>query len=437
MFGSDLVPLSKFIYAIRMWDNNRFIDFQDASGGPNLVADIGNGFRLPEELGRYASSAMNEASQNHASGASSTFIVSFDRTTEKYTIDGLGTTFEACSAAADWDQGAGSAEAPQLNTTYYRVASGSISGAVATSGGGSFGYYASAFAQQDLDGKDVGFDIRFSENVNLVAAPGSGLNFIRFYLFTGTGVSPDYYFKDFQASGMSSGWNFVQAVDFPTGWSSAGSPTASAIDQIQIVFNKHITETYEHGDILWDNFNTNSFLSLLWNTGASAASGAASALGFSASADDTGTLTYEGDTVLPNRLFPSQPIRRPVPRFRSVSRESISESGVRAVGYSRTDIEFSFRMLYIPENEMKDDWAPFMGKVDGVPGPWQQGIDFDWYPNKNNASYIRFHPLNMDWDLDEMFDQGMPAYFMWTMEMREVIPEGGNISLIEIYTRTP
>jgi len=275
--GTDAIPIPKFIYALRIWEGNKYVDFQEYAGGAELTAELEDGWYLPDDLASLVAQVFSEASSG-ASGASAIYSCSFDRSTDMFTIS--------------------------------KTASG-----------------ASSYANNRFD--------------------------------------------------------------------------------------------------------------ILFNSGTSTASGAGSALGYSVASDATGASAYEADNELPNRLIPSQPIREPFARFEGLNRSAIAESGIFSSRHIRTDIRFEFAMIYIPENEVKDEWAKWMGKVDEVEGAWLRQLDFEFYPKATNQDYIVLHPDESDWDLREMHQSNLPAFYEWRMSCRETIPKAGTWSLADIYTRIP
>jgi len=446
--GTDAVPISKFIYALRMWTGNQNIDFKEYTGGAEMSAAIDADHYLPDDLATAVASAMNEATSG-ASGASGDYDCSYDRGTDKFTITqsdpGIESSvlIDACSSVANWATANASTDAPTLCATAYTQGSSSCQGGKSGSAH-NVAIYRGYQTPLNASGRDLLVDIFVEDTVELRAAPPAIAIVARSSSGAASGSSWTYNIAN---SSLATGFN-TYGDTFPDDWAltagGGGASAASAIDLIDLYFytpsNNH---TIPFGNIKWDNIRStligDAAFELLWNTGASAGSGAASALGFSATADDTGASAYTADSQLPNRIVASQPIRKPRSEFDGMNRESISEAGLRSVQHRRTDIFFEFQMSHIPENELKDEWAPFMGKVDEVDGPWSRGLAFEWYPKATAAAsgdYIVFHPDRGRWRPEQMLPK-LPGFYRWRMEMREIIPKAGTLSLADIYTRTP
>lgn len=259
--GVGVVPLPKFIFALRIFGANHFLDFKEAGGGPERTAIINDDYYLPEDMATALQSSLNSAS-----GASGNYTVSFSRTTEKYTIS-----------------------------------------------------------------TDLGF------------------------------------------------------------------------------------------------------LTLLWNTGTNAASGAATAFGYSASADDIGFTSYISDIVLPNRYIPTQPIRNLRPEFEQDKNITVSDSGVRVTNFRKIIRMLTVNFKYIEEQELKNEWIPFIGNDSAA-----LGHPFDFYPDsQTNANYIRMYLDSERFRPREMVQsEQLPAFYQFDFDMVEKIPKGGTISLEDIFTRT-
>lgn len=78
-FKSSWLP--KFIYAIKVWEGNQYIDFKEAATGAERTATIDAGYYLPEDFANAVASAMDAAPS-----ASGDYTVSFSRSTDKFTI---------------------------------------------------------------------------------------------------------------------------------------------------------------------------------------------------------------------------------------------------------------------------------------------------------------------------------------------------------------
>lgn len=83
--GTDAIPIPKFVYALRIWQANQFIDFQEAASGAEMTAEIDAGYYLPDDLAVAVASAFNIATSG-ASGASALYDCTYDRTDDKFTI---------------------------------------------------------------------------------------------------------------------------------------------------------------------------------------------------------------------------------------------------------------------------------------------------------------------------------------------------------------
>ena len=258
IYTGSFVPLPKFLYALRLLEANQFVDFQEASDGPELEASVAGGLYLPEALATAVQTAMNAAS-----GVSATYTVSFSRVTEKYTI--------------------------------------------ATDG---------------------------------------------------------------------------------------------------------------------------AYFDILWSSGTNTASSCATAMGFSASADDTGATSYTADSILPNVFTSDEPIRSPEYKLIPERKIQRSSSGIRTANYRRLDREFSFSMQYIKEQNFNARWLKMYAESLARDG------EVDYYPNAAASSYIRCYMDDKEFQPREMVRVGMPAYYEFSMSLLEKIPEGGTISFDDIFTRT-
>lgn len=175
-----------------------------------------------------------------------------------------------------------------------------------------------------------------------------------------------------------------------------------------------------------------AYLDLLWNTGTNAASGAATALGFAASADSTGATAYEAPAALPNLYIPTQPIRNARPEFEHDKKEAVSDSGVRVINFRKIMRFLTVNFKYIEEQEIKNEWIPFIGNDSAA-----RGHPFDFYPDsQTNANYIRMYAGNKRFRPRELLNEELPAFYQFDFEMVEKKPVGGTISLEDIFTRT-
>jgi hypothetical protein len=432
--GTDAVPIPKFIYALRVWEGNKYLDFKEFVGGAEQTAEINSGWYLPDDAASELASAINIASSG-ASGASGDYDVSYDRATDKFTIQrtASGTTtdtvIEDCSVA-DWTKSADAITEVVQASAYTEGGSALDLGKSGTASNVA-SYEKSITAASGQAG--VYGDIYITDLSEIRSTAGLTIRFGQ--------DSSNHFVRDYNTAALATGWNTVGGAS--SDFSAAGSPDWNAIDFIWISFyTQNASGTIAIGNIKMDNFRVRPAVDfkILFNTGTNAASGAGTGYGYDVAADATGASSYLADNQLPNRIVSSQPIRRPRPRFVGMNREAVSESGIQTTRHMRTDILFDFTMNYIPENEFKDDWAPFMGKVDEVEGAWVRKLDFEFYPKAVSGSsgdYLVLHPLEEDWEPEEILNEDLPAFYRWTMRCREVIPKAGSLSLVDIYTRTP
>ncbi|MCK5639223.1 MAG: hypothetical protein KAJ19_00445 [Gammaproteobacteria bacterium] len=429
--GTEAVPIPKFIYALRIWEQNKYFDFKEYSEGIEITAEINEGWYLPDDAATKLASAMNWATSG-ANGASASYGVTYDRGSEKFTVSlaSSGATGEVvmddCSATANWSN--------NVEATDITVAAGNSGLDCGKDGGLSV----AATYFRVIDSVNLGasalMDIYITSLAELRSSAGLAVRF--------GGTAASYFYINYDTADLATGWNYNlggASGDF----SIQGGPDWEACVGWQVGFiTTNAADTIAHGNVKINNIRRvtpgATSLSLLLNTGTNTASGAATGYGFDTSADATGASAYESDNILPNRIISSQPIRRPVPTFEGMNRSGMSESGIMDSRHIRTDIYFEFLMSNIPENELKDEWAIFMGKVSGVPGPWPGQQDFEFYPKATaSGDYIVFHPDDTNWVPKEMLGQKLPAFYSWTMSMREVIPKAGTLSLVDIYTRSP
>lgn len=239
------------------------------------------------------------------------------------------------------------------------------------------------------------------------------------------------YFVDFKESGggaertiqIDAGYYLPE--DLATALQSALNSASGASGDYTVSFSRS-TEKYTISTDL-------AYLDLLWNTGTNAASGAATALGFAASADSTGATAYEAPSVLPNKYIATQPLRNVRPEFEHDKLEAISDSGVRVINFRKIMRFLIVNFKYIEEQEIKNEWIPFIGNDSAA-----RGHPFDFYPDSlTNANYIRMYVSNKRFKPQEMDQvEGLPAFYQFDLEMVEKKPVGGTISLEDIFTRT-
>jgi hypothetical protein len=443
--GTNVIPIPKFIYAVRMWEQNKHIDFQEYADGPEITAEINEGYYLPDDFAVAVTSAFNFATSG-ASGASAEYDVSYSRTNDKFTISrtdpgasaGTGIDFETidpCTALGDWYVPASADDSTEPTVGAQSSAVGGSAIYMGKDGTDlSYFFYTTNY---DSFGASAGFFLdAYITDVNELLDGAC----LRIILSTGPGIS-NFFIKNIARSSLSNGKNELLGGASSTWAVGGGSPDWNDINHVETRwYAPAASSTIAHGNLQIDNLRVDSEygFNILWNSGTNAASGAGTAMGYDVAADATGASTYESDNAIPNRIISSQPIRRPKPIFDGMNRSVVSESGIHTTRHVRTDIFFSFEMMYIPENEMKDEWALFMGIINEVSGPWNRKLDFEFYPKATaTGDYIVFHPEEEKWDPVEMLSDGLVAEYRWTMRMREVKPKAGTLSLIEIYTRTP
>jgi hypothetical protein len=438
--GTDAVPIPKFIYAVRIWEQNKHLDFQEITGGSELTAELNEGYYLPDDLATAVATAMSAISDASAGSAESgQYSATYNRANDKITIaqDSYTSVINNCETPAEWIP-FGEASSATLNATAFTEGEGSLD--LGKSGTASeVGYWTVNFDEINPSGSDFKIDVYVEDQNEHHSASA-------FYIVarSASGTIANFLINVPRASIQGEGDFYSYGGLFPDEWDliSGDANGASSINQFSIYARTpSSTATIAQGNFKIDNLRAVGYdngFQLLFNTGTNAASGAGTAMGYDVSADATGASAYESDNVIPNRILSSQPIRRPRPEFDGMNRSTISESGIHTVRYIRTDIFFSFEMMYIPENELKDDWAPFMGIVNEDPGPWARKLDFEFYPKASSSGdYIVFHPDDELWKPVEMLTDGLVAEYRWTMRMREVKPKAGTLSLVEIYTRTP
>lgn len=174
------------------------------------------------------------------------------------------------------------------------------------------------------------------------------------------------------------------------------------------------------------------YLDILWNTGTNAASAAATAFGYAASADNTGETEYVSDMILPNRYISTQPIRSPKYSFKHDKIMKVSDSGVRVTNFRKIMRMLAVNFADIEEQEIKNEWMPFIGNDSAA-----RGHPFDFYPDsRSSVNYIRMYVEENTFEPLEMIRVGAPGYYEFTLRMVEKVPKGGTISLEDIFSRT-
>jgi hypothetical protein len=174
-----------------------------------------------------------------------------------------------------------------------------------------------------------------------------------------------------------------------------------------------------------------SYLDLLWDSGASTASGAATALGYDVT-DDTGATGYAADNVLPNRFVSSQPIRSPKPDFKPIRRRTVSDSGVQVTNFRRMERRYGFQMLFIEEQNLASNWVP-MNVENGAP----RGHPIEFYPDSTvTANYLTAFIDDSNFKPVEMVAQRLRGLYQFNQMLRQQIPKTGTIDIEDMFDRT-
>ncbi len=125
-----------------------------------------------------------------------------------------------------------------------------------------------------------------------------------------------------------------------------------------------------------------SFLSLLFNTGAFAASSIASTIGFSTASDQTGATTYTSSSTSGTAFSSSwygYNYQRPDGNLRTIGAVNISATGVKEVVYWSVQQFLQVEFQQEAQAYVLANWFPFMQWV-------VKGLPFDFTPEIVNAS---------------------------------------------------